>query len=184
MRIISGTAGGINLATPPSTIRPTMDRVRGAIFSSLADVVPGAKVLDLFAGSGAMGIEALSRGAASAVFVDSNPRCVACIRENLRRAGVEGSVQTMDALRYLSLYGPESNLDLILADPPYSKIEGDRDFAKELTDSPHIAASLAPGGFFVLERHAAGEAAAPEGLTVLRSKRYGGSQVEIYRKES
>jgi 16S rRNA (guanine(966)-N(2))-methyltransferase RsmD len=66
-----------------------MDRVREAIFSSLGDAVPGALVLDLFAGSGAIGIEALSRGAASAVFVDVNPRCVECIRENLRRARLE-----------------------------------------------------------------------------------------------
>ncbi|MGB8466384.1 MAG: RsmD family RNA methyltransferase, partial [Terrimicrobiaceae bacterium] len=103
MRVIAGEARGLPLSTPPN-VRPTMDRVRGAIFSSLGDAVPGARVLDLFAGSGAMGIEALSRGAASAVFVDSNPRCAACVRANLRRAKLEASVQVMDALKFLELY--------------------------------------------------------------------------------
>ena len=81
MRVIAGEARGLHLSAPSPAIRPTMDRVREAIFSSLGDAVPGALVLDLFAGSGAMGIEALSRGAASAVFMDVNPCCVECIRE-------------------------------------------------------------------------------------------------------
>jgi 16S rRNA (guanine(966)-N(2))-methyltransferase RsmD len=76
-------------------------------------------VLDLFAGSGGMGIEALSRGANSAVFVDENERCVSCIRENLRMAKVESLVQTMDAYRFLDLYAEEASFDLIFADPPY-----------------------------------------------------------------
>ena len=75
MRIIAGSAGGRPLKAPSEGLRPTMDRVRAAIFSSLGDLVPNASILDLFAGSGAMGIEALSRGAAKAVFVDSNALC-------------------------------------------------------------------------------------------------------------
>src|SRR5688572_26104429 len=101
MRIIAGEARGLPLTPPPTGVRPTMDRVRAAIFSSLGDAVPGARVLDLFAGSGGMGIEALSRGAASAVFVDLNPRSVACAKDNLRRSKLEGSMQTMDALKFL-----------------------------------------------------------------------------------
>ena len=80
MRVIAGEARGLPLHSPAPGVRPTMDRVREAIFSSLGEEVPEARVLDLFAGSGAMGIEALSRGAALAIFVDSDPRCVECVR--------------------------------------------------------------------------------------------------------
>src|SRR5476649_2655069 len=123
MRIIAGEARGLPLTQPPEGVRPTMDRVRGAIFSSLGDAVPGARVLDLFAGSGAMGIEALSRGAASATFVDFNPKCSACVQNNLHRAKLPGIVQTMDALKFVELYASEG-FDLIFADPPYAKRDG------------------------------------------------------------
>ena len=121
MRVIAGEARGLHLSAPSPAIRPTMDRVREAIFSSLGEVVAGARVLDLFAGSGALGIEALSRGAASAIFVDANPRCAACVRENLRRAKLDGSVQVMDALKFVELYAEPGGYDLIFADPPYGK---------------------------------------------------------------
>ena len=116
-----------------------MDRVKGAIFSSLGELVPGASVLDLFAGSGGMGIEALSRGASAATFVESDERCVRCIRENLRRAGVVGVVQTMDVFRFLDLYAGEDAFDLIFSDPPYAKREGDPDFGETLAASDRIA---------------------------------------------
>jgi 16S rRNA (guanine(966)-N(2))-methyltransferase RsmD len=102
-----------------------MDRVKAAVFSSLGDLVPGASVLDLFAGSGAMGIEALSRGASRAVLVDSSERCTRCIRDNLRSAACEASVQTMDAYRFLDLYAGEAEFDLVFADPPYFKKDGE-----------------------------------------------------------
>ena len=121
MRIIAGSAGGRPLKAPPDGLRPTMDRVRAAIFSSLGDRVPGAHVLDLFAGSGGMGIEALSRGAESAVFVDENDRCVRCIHENLRMAQVKAVVQTMDAYRFLDLYAEEASFDIILRIPRMPK---------------------------------------------------------------
>jgi 16S rRNA (guanine966-N2)-methyltransferase len=167
------------LTRTPSVVRPTMDRVRGAIFSSLGDAVPGARVLDLFAGSGAMGIEALSRGAAAATFVDCNPKCVACVRDNLRRARLEGSVQTMDALKFVELYAAEG-YDLIFADPPYAKREDDRDFATELLVMPALREALRPGGTLVLER-VRGSAEPPEAvLTLLRSRTYGESEVAYY----
>ena len=134
MRVIAGEARGLPLRTPSARVRPTMDRVRGAIFSSLGDAVPGARVLDLFAGSGAMGIEALSRGAVSAIFVEADPRCAACIRENLRRARLEASVQVMDALKFLDLR-TNDDFDLIFADPPYAKSSTSRNFAAELLRS-------------------------------------------------
>ena len=119
MRIISGSAGGRPLKAPPDGLRPTMDRVKGAVFSSLGDLVPGSVVLDLFAGSGAMGIEALSRGASAALMVDSNERCIRCIHENLKMAGVSANVQTMDVYRFLDFHITPESFDIIFADPPY-----------------------------------------------------------------
>jgi len=83
MRVIAGSAGGIQLDVPKSGVRPTMDRVKAAIFSSLGELVPGARVLDLFAGTGALGLEALSRGAASALFVEENAAAISAIERNL-----------------------------------------------------------------------------------------------------
>lgn len=179
MRIIAGEAGGLSLTPPPVGVRPTMDRVRAAIFSSLGDAVPGARVLDLFAGSGGMGIEALSRGAESAVFVDLNPKSVACVKDNLRRSKLQGSVQTMDALKFLELYGT-GNFDLIFADPPYTKDADDRDFATELLASPHLATALAPHGTFVLERFPVKKEPEDSVLSLLRVRRYGASEVAYY----
>ncbi|MFZ4682902.1 MAG: RsmD family RNA methyltransferase, partial [Terrimicrobiaceae bacterium] len=169
MRIIAGSAGGLALTRPPDDVRPTMDRVRAAIFSSLGDAVPGARVLDLFAGSGAMGIEALSRGAASAVFVDANPRSAACVKTNLRRTGLDGSVQTMDAMKFLELYASEQ-FDLIFADPPYAKKSDDRDFATELLRLPALATALPSGGTFVLERLAGAKDPADCVLSLVRAR--------------
>jgi len=181
MRIIAGSAGGRPLQAPPDGVRPTMDRVKGAIFSSLGDLVPGAAVLDLFAGSGAMGVEALSRGAESATFVEALDRCTRCVRENLRRADVTGVVQTMDAFRFLDLYASENTFDLIFADPPYAKHPGDPDHAVTLASSEKLAAALRPGGIFVLEK--ASGAKLPDGpLALVKSKRYGGSEIYYFSR--
>jgi 16S rRNA (guanine966-N2)-methyltransferase len=179
MRVIAGEARGLPLRIPSPGVRPTMDRVRGAIFSSLGNAVPGARVLDLFAGSGAMGIEALSRGAASAVFVDADPRCAACVRENLRRARLEASVQVMDAVKFLELYVEES-FDLIFADPPYAKPSANRNFALELLQLPSLLGALSPTGTLVLERLAGSRE--PEGisLSLARLRRYGESEIAYY----
>jgi 16S rRNA (guanine966-N2)-methyltransferase len=179
MRVIAGEARGVPLRTPPRRVRPTMDRVREAIFSSLGEAVCRARVLDLFAGSGAMGIEALSRGAASAVFVDADPRCAVCVRENLRRAKMEASVQVMDALKFLELYS-EGRFDLIFADPPYLKRSGERNFAIELLELPSLAGALRPGGILVLERCAGSKEPAASSLSLVRLRRYGESEIAYY----
>ena len=117
MRVVAGEFGGRRLAAPPARgTRPTADRVREALFSMLGDV-SGLRVLDLFAGSGALGIEALSRGAASATFVESDPRAAAVIRENLAALGAEGEVKRQDAVVFLA--AQRGTFDLVLADPPY-----------------------------------------------------------------
>jgi 16S rRNA (guanine966-N2)-methyltransferase len=117
LRVVAGQFKGRRLQAPRGTrTRPTADRVREALFSMLGDVT-GARVLDLYAGSGALGIEALSRGAASAVFVDRDPQAVAAIERNLAAIGVEAAVVRQDALRYLA--GPDGPFELVFCDPPY-----------------------------------------------------------------
>jgi 16S rRNA (guanine966-N2)-methyltransferase len=119
VRIVAGSFKGRRLHAPPGRgTRPTSDRVREALFSILGPL-DGARVLDLFAGSGALGLEALSRGAADAVFVDSDPRAVGAIRRNLDAVQVRAAVHRRDALAYLrgATDGP---FDLVFLDPPYS----------------------------------------------------------------
>ena len=176
MRIISGSAGGRPLKAPPDGLRPTMDRVKGAVFSSLGDLVPGAVVLDLFAGSGAMGIEALSRGASAALMIDSNERCIRCIHENLKMAGVSANVQTMDVYRFLDFQITPESFDIIFADPPYSKKPEDVKHAEALATSFKLAAALKPGGLFVLEKQASGTLDGSL-FEVIKAKRYGGSEI-------
>src|SRR5579871_4180137 len=102
MRVISGIAGGIPLVAPKTDLRPTMDRVKGAIFSSLEPGLEGARVLDLFAGAGTLGIEALSRGAREAVFVEKDVRAVEVIRKNLEKTRLQGGVvHALDVFSYL-----------------------------------------------------------------------------------
>jgi 16S rRNA (guanine966-N2)-methyltransferase len=120
MRIIAGSARGVRLAPVPAGTRPLADRAREGLFSSLGEAVAGAAVFDLYAGTGAVGIEALSRGAARAVFVDSSPEAVRTIRENLERAKLSDRAEILrrDAVRAIhSGLGP---FDLVFLDPPYA----------------------------------------------------------------
>ena len=122
MRVVAGRFGGRRLSAPAGRgTRPTSDRVREALFSMLGSV-EGLRVLDLFAGSGALGIEALSRGAAAAVFVDRDPRAVAAIHRNLEALGLEGTVRRADAVAFLTSAGAHraAPFDLVFVDPPYS----------------------------------------------------------------
>ena len=117
MRIVAGEFRGRRLVAPRGVLtRPTADRVREALFSMLGDV-SGARVLDLYAGSGALGIEAISRGAGSAVFVERDPRAVAAIERNLESLGLEQEVLRQDAVRFLAR--AEGTFDLVFVDPPY-----------------------------------------------------------------
>ncbi|HYP48820.1 MAG TPA: 16S rRNA (guanine(966)-N(2))-methyltransferase RsmD, partial [Thermoleophilaceae bacterium] len=117
MRVVAGAFKGRRLQAPKGErTRPTADRVREALFSVLGDI-GGLRVLDLFAGSGALGIEALSRGASGATFVESDARALAVIRRNLELVGAEGTLERRDALRYLAR--AEGAFDLVFCDPPY-----------------------------------------------------------------
>jgi 16S rRNA (guanine966-N2)-methyltransferase len=122
VRVVAGAARGRRLVAPEGRdTRPTGDRVRQAVFNSLDSlgVVRNAAVVDLFAGSGALGIEALSRGAATAVFVDSDPRAIAAIRANLDSLGIEAQTHKRPALAYLN-NASDGPFDLVFLDPPYS----------------------------------------------------------------
>lgn len=177
MRVIAGTAGGIPLHTPRTDLRPTMEMVRGAIFDSLGDAVPGARVLDLFAGSGALGIEALSRGAASVTFVEKDRGAVSTIRRNFEKTRLSGDVQASDVFSFLDRFAAPGSYDLIIADPPYSKIPGERDFAPELLNNDALHRALAPGGTFILEHLPGSPLILGDRWECLRDKRYGATAV-------
>jgi 16S rRNA (guanine966-N2)-methyltransferase len=175
MRVIAGSAGGIRLKIPPHDLRPTMDMVREAAFSALGDLVVGARVLDLFAGSGAYGIEALSRGAAEAVFVDNHPKSIEAIRFNLLRTKLDGKVIRDDVLRFLQRH--DERYRLVFADPPYAKKTGDRDFAGELMENESLVAVIEPGGLLVLECSPINELNAFRFWEITRAKKYGATKL-------
>lgn len=175
MRVVAGLVGGIPLQLPKHDLRPTMDKVKAAIFSSLADRVPEARVLDLFAGSGALGIEALSRGAASAVLVDSHAKAADCIKANLQKTRLTATVHREDVFHFLKRN--TIVFDLIFADPPYLKSADATDFPGLLWHSSDLVRSLAPNGIFVLERTPGPSLPSTALFQILRQKSYGASEV-------
>ncbi|MEX1045715.1 MAG: 16S rRNA (guanine(966)-N(2))-methyltransferase RsmD [Chthoniobacterales bacterium] len=180
MRVIAGTAGGLRLDCPDGIARPMMDRVRGAVFSSLGEVVPGARALDLFAGSGAIGIEALSRGAASCVFVDQNRKAAGIIRANLAHARLPGTVRGQDVAAFVARADPAS-FDLVFADPPFALDPAAPAHPATLLAGHHLARCVAPDGLFVIEL----PARPPEGnasWALLHHRRYGQAWVAFYRR--
>jgi 16S rRNA (guanine966-N2)-methyltransferase len=181
MRVIAGSAGGIRLDVPKTDVRPTMDRVKAAIFSSLGQAVIGAPVLDLFAGTGALGIEALSRGASSAVFVDGNRAALDAIRRNLERTKLTGTVRQQDVFAFLRSASPAKPFTIIFADPPYEKTKVGEAYTDLLLRDGRIPELLAPSGFFVLEKRP-GEAVIDTPFwTVSRARKYGATEVLFLR---
>ena len=177
MRIIAGQAGGIRLEVPPAEVRPTMDRVKAAIFSSLGERVLDARVLDLFAGTGALGLEALSRGAASAVFVEDNLPALQAIEQNFLRTKLRGRVRRQEVFAFLESAGTKERYDLIFADPPYEKTKSGGEFTRLLLANEQLAELLEPSGILVLEKRP-GEELHPAGLwETIRAKRYGATEV-------
>jgi 16S rRNA (guanine966-N2)-methyltransferase len=174
MRIVGGRLRGRSLVGPRSdAIRPTSDRLRETIFNILAhaydDPVEGARVLDLFAGTGAMGIEALSRGAAFALFVDDGAQARGIIRENVDALGLGGSTRLFrrDATR-LGEAGPIPPFSLVFCDPPYG-----RDLAPRALGSCVEGGWLAHDALVVVEEAHGHPVALPEGLTQIERRDYG-----------
>ena len=178
MRVIAGTARGKNLQALPGedVTRPTINRVKEAMFSSVQFLVPGARVLDLFAGSGQLGIEALSRGAKSCIFVDRSSDALAIVKANCKTAGVDrqSDIRQAEALSFLAnIRGP---FDLVLLDPPFHY--------DTLNEVPALADKVAPGGVVLAESER--EAALPEragALVLAKQYYYGKIMVSRYEKE-
>lgn len=164
-------------------VRPTTDRTREALFSILAQQIPGAKVLDLFAGSGALGLESLSRGAESCVFVDENRECVNTVKLNLTTLRLNGGkVVQSDVIKMLSRVSL-TQYDVIFADPPYWKNTGDRDFVREMFAIENFPNILADDGMLVIEvDERAGIDCGPMWEQIDRRK-YGGCAIFFFRKK-
>jgi 16S rRNA (guanine966-N2)-methyltransferase len=175
VRVIAGRYGGRRLQAPRGeATRPTSDRVREALFSILGAHVEGARVLDLFAGSGALGLEALSRGARQATFVESAAAALAALRANVAALGVDADIVRADALRWLRSASPGAReYDLVFLDPPYRRAAA---LGAELSDL--LPAVLAEGALVVAEA----DRRAPIELTIdaTDERRYGDTLIRIH----
>lgn len=183
MRIIGGTHRGRTIKMPGKSARPTQDRVREAIFNVIRESVSESAVLDLYAASGAFGLEALSRGAHSCIFVDNNSNCIKTIKENVFLLGYSSEFTQLfrkDALKSIDAFEKEArSFDIIFADPPYY---GDR--AKNCLIKIGACDILAPHGFVVLE-HSTNDLIPKKtgSLALFKQKRYGDTKVSFYLKK-
>ncbi|PRC41791.1 16S rRNA (guanine(966)-N(2))-methyltransferase RsmD [Mycobacterium sp. ITM-2017-0098] len=182
-RIVAGALGGRRIAVPQQKsgrgTRPTTDRVREALFNVLTARIDfaGIRVLDLYAGSGALGLEALSRGAAAALFVESDARAVSVIEQNIAALGVRGTAVRRGTVTSVLAAGATRPVDLVLADPPY---EVDDEQVAEVITALGTAGWTAAGTVAVVERPAsASEIDWPAGWSAWKSRRYGDTRVEM-----
>ena len=185
MRIIAGAAKGMLLAVPRTGVRPTADRIREAIFSSLGERVVGADVLDLFAGTGALGFEAASRGARSVVFVENSRAALPVLKRNMetfrtnREIHCELTVARADVLAKIrKLTGNAKRFSLVLADPPYGEA------AQSLLADKNLPLVLAGDGLVVLESARRTELSIPAVWKVVRESVYGDTRVTFLAPES
>lgn len=176
LRVISGSAGGLRLLVVPGRdTRPTLDRVRESVFAILAPRLEGARVLDLFAGTGALGIEALSRGAESCLFVDGQPRALSVLRENLERThlGQRAVVRRLHLPEGIAALGDAAPFDLVLCDPPYAFRRWEELLARVY--------ELGRDGALIVCEHGKGAVpAAVPGLRPVRLAEYGQTQVSFF----
>src|SRR5262245_7474683 len=169
MRVTGGELGGRRLRVPASGVRPSADRVRESVFAWLGDL-EGVRALDLYAGSGALGIEALSRGATATVFVDQAPASLDALRRNLADLELRGRARVVrgDVVRALRRLARErAQFDLVFADPPYASGE-----AARLLAEPALRDVLARGGTLVLECGRRHDLPTPEGFAVVEERHY------------
>lgn len=180
MRVISGKARGVNLKTPDGmATRPTADRVKEALFSIIQFDIPASRVLDLFGGTGQLGIEALSRGANSALFIDDREEACRLIRENLKRAKLDSQAKVIRSDYMQFLKNCSEQFDIILLDPPYAEVFLENSL-KLITEID----ILQSGGIIVTERPV--EKSLPwafPGFTRSRDYKYGKTILTIYRKD-
>ena len=181
MRITGGEFGGRVLSVPSTgAIRPTQDRVREALFSILAPEIPGADFLDLFAGTGSVGLEALSRGARRAAFVESDRRHLAALRANVASVGAEprAEIVAADVYRWLGSYAGDG-FSVAFADPPYALGE-ERGYAAVLATLA-TRGVVRKGGLFVAEMTAVQKSEETPGWELLRDRTYGKTRLCVWR---
>lgn len=178
MRVITGTARGRRLKTPENyDIRPTTDNVKESVFNIIQFDIEGRRVLDLFAGTGQLGIECLSRGAAEAVFIDENTAAVKIVKENLKTCGFTAAVLQQDALSYLRHCG---RFDLVFVDPPY-----DSGLYESVLETINSVDILSDGGIILCESRR--EKTLPDMRDPYRKKKeynYGRVKLTVYIKDS
>jgi 16S rRNA (guanine966-N2)-methyltransferase len=181
MRIIAGKAGRIAIKVPSAVARPTTDFVRQAVFSILGGKVQDARVLDLYAGSGAIGLEALSRGAGSCVFVDEFRQASAVIAENLTKSNLAGGhVVKAEVTSFLKR--DAATYDLIFADPPYWKHYGDKDHLGDLLKTSLLPPRLAPSGWLIAEISANQKTPLTDDFMLTDRREYGGSAILFFMR--
>jgi 16S rRNA (guanine966-N2)-methyltransferase len=178
-RIVAGTAGGRRLRVPPAGTRPTSDRVREALFSALDARIDfdGVRVLDLYAGSGALGLEALSRGAAHALLVESDRKAAAIVRGNIADLGLPGAELRVGEVATVLARGAAAQYDVVFSDPPY-----DVDTAAVTADVQALAEHgwLAPDALVVVERSIrTPEIVWPAGYIPAKARKYGETRIEL-----
>lgn len=178
MRVITGSAKGLPLKVPPLVSRPTTDRVKEAIFSILGNVLESAKVLDLFAGSGALGIEALSRGANDCVFVERDRQAVQVIKENLKKTRLETRARVIQSDVFAFVKNAQ-DFDLVFADPPYA--DDGANLATDLLAASDWGKVLKKNGLLVIECEARGDMPTVENIELLIQRDYGRSRVLIFK---
>ncbi len=178
MRVITGTAGGRKLKSPDGdAIRPTTDHVKQAMFNILQFDLEGRRVLDLFGGTGQLGIEALSRGAREVVFTDSSRTAVQLIRENLKRCSLQGTVIQTDVLRYLQR---GEKFDVIFIDPPY-----DAGLYSRVLEAINSVDNLTEGGIIICEARASTELPSMRPPYVrLQERKYGSVKICLYTRNA
>ncbi|MDK1009792.1 MAG: 16S rRNA (guanine(966)-N(2))-methyltransferase RsmD [Actinomycetota bacterium] len=177
MRIIAGAAKGRRLKTPKAGTRPMTGRARESLFSILGGRLAEARILDLYAGSGSLGLEALSRGASGVVFVEKDRAASVVLSENVERVGLGGRVRTSDVRSFLR--SEYAQYDVVFLDPPYRDDDAEVFSVLELVDGV-----LAPGGIVVLHRQERNVVDPPEFLRSVDERRYGDAVVTMMEREN
>ena len=179
MRVIAGCARGMRLQAPPTHTRPSTDRLREALFSILQARLEGAHILDLFAGSGALGIEALSRGAEKAVFVEEDRIAGKTLKKNLEQVRLAGRATVLECDVFAYLKSSRMVFDIVLADPPYAS-NADCDLAGNLLSDSRLSELLSDDGLVVIEVEAERENPVAPGWEVIDRRVYGSSAILFY----
>lgn len=182
LRIIGGKYRGRKIKQPSSCLaRPTKDRIREAVFNMIASKIPGTVSLDLFSGSGAFGLEAISRGSERCVFSENNEECISIIKNNITSLGVESKVEIMeqDSFRSVELLAEEKRkFDLVFSDPPYN-----RGMARKTLNIIYHYDILNVSGLLIIEHHCLEELSREEfGANLYKQKTYGDISISIFQK--